>query len=185
MKKLIFTLALLSGPAFIFAQGVGVGIKAGANFTNYSSDNYSTSSVTKYHVGAYVNINFSEKWGVTPEVLWSSQGAKIKGVGDFDTDYVIVPIMLRWNPIDLIFIEAGPQFNFLTNAKLEGYPNIEDELKSNTTCAAFGAGVKLPLGFNGGLRYVVGLSDLSDIDTVELKEGTFQIYIGWTILGSK
>jgi len=184
MKKLIFTLALLSVPAFIFAQGVGVGIKAGANFTNYSSDNYSTSSVTKYHVGAYVNINFSEKWGVTPEVLWSSQGAKIKNVGDFDTDYVIVPIMLRWNPVDLIFIEAGPQFNFLTNAEIAN-TNVEDELKSSTTCAAFGAGVKLPLGFNGGLRYVVGLSDLSDNDAVEFKEGTFQIYIGWTIFGSK
>ena len=185
MKKLIFTLALLSGPAFIFAQGVGVGIKAGANFSNYSTDDYSTSSVTKYHVGAYVNINFSDKWGVRPEVLWSSQGCKIKGVGDFDTDYVIVPIMLRWNPIDLIFIEAGPQFNFLTNAEWEGDPAIEDKLKSNTTGAAFGAGVKLPLGFNGGLRYIVGLSDLSDVDAVELKEGTFQIYIGWTLLGSR
>ena len=185
MKKLIFTLALLSGTAFIFAQGVGVGIKAGANFSNYSSDNYSTSSVTKYHVGAYVNINFSEKWGVTPEVLWSSQGAKVGGYGDFDTDYVTVPIMLRWNPVDLIFIEAGPQFNFLTNAELEGYPNIEDELKSSTTCVAFGAGVKLPLGFNGGLRYVVGLTDLSDNANAEFKDGTFQIYIGWTIFGSK
>ena len=184
MKKLIFTLALLSVPAFIFAQGVGVGIKAGANFTSYSSDEFSTSSVTKYHVGAYVNINFSEKWGVTPEVLWSSQGAKIKAVGDFDTDYVIVPIMLRWNPIDLIFIEAGPQFNFLTKAEIDN-TDVEDQMKSSTTCAAFGAGVKLPLGFNGGLRYVVGLSDLSDNDAVEFKEGTFQIYIGWTILGSK
>ena len=184
MKKLIFTLALLSVPAFIFAQGVGVGIKAGANFTNYSSDNVSTSSVTKYHVGAYVNINFSEKWGVTPEVLWSSQGAKIKAVGDFDTDFVIVPIMLRWNPVDLIFIEAGPQFNFLTNAEIAN-TNVEDELKSSTTCAAFGAGVKIPLGFNGGLRYVVGLTDLSDNDAVEFKEGTFQVYIGWTIFGSK
>src|SRR6186997_522255 len=93
MKKLIFTLALLSGPAFLFAQGVGVGIKAGANVSDYSTDNVSTSSVTKYHVGAYVNINFSEKWGVTPEVLWSSQGAKIKNVGDFDTDFILVPIM--------------------------------------------------------------------------------------------
>ena len=185
MKKLIFTLALLSVPAFIFAQGVGVGIKAGANFSTYSSDNFSTSSVTKYHVGAYVNINFSEKWGVTPEVLWSSQGTKIKNVGDFDTDYVIVPIMLRWNPVDLIFIEAGPQFNFLTNAKLEGYPNIEDELKSSTTCVAFGAGVNLPLGFNGGLRYVVGLTDLSEDAGAELKDGTFQIYIGWTLFGAK
>jgi Outer membrane protein beta-barrel domain len=186
MKKLIFTLALLSGPVFLFAQGVGVGIKAGANFCDYSTeDNVSTSSLTKYHVGAYANINFSEKWGITPEVLWSSQGAKIKNVGDFETDFVTVPIMLRWNPIDLIFIEAGPQFNFLTNAKLEGYPNIEDELKSSTTSAAFGAGVKLPLGFNGGLRYVVGLTDLSDNANAEFKEGTFQIYIGWTLLGSK
>jgi hypothetical protein len=104
MKKLIFTLALLSGPAFIFAQGVGVGIKAGANFSSYSSDYFSTSSVTKYHVGAYVNINFSDKWGVTPEVLWSSgcEGRRVTG-GSFDTDYVIVPIMVRWNPIDLFF----------------------------------------------------------------------------------
>jgi hypothetical protein len=185
MKKLIFTLALLSGPVFLFAQGVGVGIKAGANFSNYSSDDYSTSSVTKYHVGAYVNINFSERFGVTPEVLWSSQGAKVKGVGDFNTNYVIVPIMLRWKPVDLIFIEAGPQFSFLTDAELDNNPNIEDQLKSSTTCAAFGAGVNLPMGFIGGLRYVVGLTDLSDNDTVEFKDGTFQIYIGWTIFGAK
>ncbi len=132
MKKLIFTFALLSGPAFLFAQGVGVGIKAGANFSNYSSDNYSTSSVTKYHVGAYVNINFSEKWGVRPEVLWSSQGAEIEGVGNFNTDFVTVPIMLRWKPVELIFIEAGPQFNFLTNAEIDN-DNVEDQLKSSTT----------------------------------------------------
>ena len=185
MKKLIFTFALLSVPAFIFAQGVGVGIKAGANFSNYSSDDFNTSSVTKYHVGAYVNINFSEKWGVTPEVLWSSQGAEIEGVGDFNTDYVTVPIMLRWKPVELIFIEAGPQFNFLTNAELDNYPNIEDELKSSTTCVAFGAGVNLPLGFNGGLRYVIGMTDLSEDDDDELKDRTFQIYVGWTILGAK
>ena len=184
MKKLILCFVLLSGPAFLLAQGVGVGIKAGANFSNYSSDVYSTSSVTKYHVGAYVNINFSEKWGVTPEVLWSSQGAEIEGVGDFNTDFVTVPILLRWKPVELIFIEAGPQFNFLTNAEIDN-DDVKDELRSTTTCAAFGAGVSLPLGFNGGLRYVVGLSDLSDNDDVEFKDGTFQIYIGWTLFGPK
>ncbi len=184
MKKLIFTLALLSGPAILFAQGVGVGIKAGANISNYSSDYYSTSSVTKYHVGAYVNINFSEKWGVTPEVLWSSQGAEIEDVGDFNTDFVTVPIMLRWKPVELIFIEVGPQFNFLTKAEIDN-DDVKDQLKSSTTSAAFGAGVSLPLGFNGGLRYIVGLTDLSDNDAVEFKDGTFQIYIGWTIFGAK
>jgi hypothetical protein len=28
--------------------------------------------------GAYANIKFSDKWGVTPEVLWSAQGADLK-----------------------------------------------------------------------------------------------------------
>ena len=93
--------------------------------------------------------------------------------------------MVRWYAVGPLFIEAGPQFNFLTNAKLEGYPNIKDELKSNTTCVAFGAGVKIPLGFNGGLRYIVGLTDLSDDVDADFKDGTFQVYIGWTIFGSK
>ena len=184
MKNLIFALAFMTGPAFLFAQGVGVGIKAGANFSNYRSD-INTSSVTKYHIGAYANINFSDKWGITPEVLWSSQGAKVDGFGDFDTDYVLVPIMVRWHPIKLIFIEAGPQFNFLTHAKLENVQDVKDQLKSTTTALAFGAGVKLPLGFNGGLRYIVGLTDLSDNASAEFKDGTLQLYVGWTLLGAK
>jgi hypothetical protein len=184
MKKLIFTLALLSGPAFLFAQGVGIGIKGGVNIANIATDNYSTSSVTSYHVGAYVNINFSDKWGVRPEVLWSAQGADLDGA-EFNTDYVTVPIMLRWRPIELISIEAGPQFNFLTNAELEGYGDVKDDLKSSTTSVAVGAGVNLPMGFNGGIRYVVGLTDLAEDDVDELKDRTFQIYIAWTIFGAK
>ena len=73
---------------------------------------------------------------------------------------------------------------FLTNAEIDN-DDVKDQLKSTTTCAAFGAGVNLPLGFTGGLRYVIGLTDLSDNDTVEFKDGTFQIYIGWTIFGDK
>jgi len=186
MKKLIFTLALMALLyASAVAQGLGVGIKAGANFANLSTDDFSTSSITSYHVGAYVNINFSEKWGITPEVLWSAQGAEIDNA-KLNTDYITVPILLRWRIIKLISLEAGPQFNFLTNAKLENYTgNIEDQLKNNTYSIAVGGLVHLPLGFNGGLRYVIGMSDLSDIDNVELKDRTFQIYVGWTIFGAK
>src|SRR5690349_1684486 len=141
MKNFMFTLTLLSFPAFLFAQGLGVGIKAGANFADLSvkadlaSDEFNTSSMTSYHVGAYVNINFSEKWGITPEVLWSAQGAELDA-GDFNTDYVTVPIMLRWKPIELLFIEAGPQFNILTKAEANG-ADIKDELKSTGYCMAY------------------------------------------------
>lgn len=184
MKKLVFTLALMALLyAPVFAQGLGIGIKAGANFANLSTDNFSTDGLTAYHAGVYVNINFSEKWGITPEVLWSAQGAEVNNI-KFKTDYVIVPVMLRWRIIELISLEAGPQFNILTNAEFDG-DDIKDDLKGTTYSMAFGGVVHLPLGFNGGLRYIIGMSDLSDIDNVELKDRTFQIYVGWTIFGAK
>ena len=189
MKKFIFTMTLLSFPAFLFAQGIGIGIKAGANFADLAVDadlpagDFKTSSMTSYHVGAQVNINFSEKWGITPEVLWSAQGAKLD-VGDFKTDYVTVPIMVRWKPINLLFLEAGPQFNILTKAEANGN-DVKDELNSTAYCMAFGAGLNLPLRFNFGVRYVLGMSDLAESDAIEIKDRNLQVYIGWTIFGNQ
>jgi hypothetical protein len=183
MKKIIFILPLICASAVGFTQGLGLGIKAGANFANLSTDNYSSSSITSYHGGVYANINFSEKWGITPEVLWSAQGAELDNM-KLKTDYVIVPIMLRWRIIDLISLQAGPQFNFLTKAKLDDV-DVKDDLKSSTYSLAVGAGVHLPLGVNGGIRYIIGMSDLAESDTQELKDRTFQIYLGWTIFGAK
>jgi len=183
MKTLILTIALLSAPIFLFSQGLGLGVKLGANFANVNTDNYDVKSKTSYHAGAYANIGFSEKWGVTGEVLWSAQGAELDDV-EFNTNYIAVPIMLRWHVIDLISLEAGPVFNFLTSAEYGGN-DFKDQLNDPSYSGAFGALVHLPLGFNGGVRYVLGLSDLTEDDTTEVKDATFQVYVGWTILGAK
>lgn len=182
MKTLTLLFALLCAPFLLSAQ-LGLGIKAGANFANVSSDDFDTSSKTSFHAGAYANISLSEKWGITPEVLWSSQGGELDDV-EFNTNYVTVPIMLRWRVIDLISIEAGPQFNILTDAESGGI-DVTDELASPSYCAAFGAVLHLPLGFNGGLRYVAGLTDIDDDEDVKITENNFQIYVGWTIFGAK
>jgi len=181
MKTLTLAFVLLCAPFLVSAQ-LGLGIKAGANFANVNSDDFDTSSKTSYHAGVYANIALSEKWGITPEVLWSSQGGDIDDV-EFNTNYVTVPIMLRWHIIDLISLEAGPQFNILTDAEKDGV-DITDDLVSPSYCAAFGAVVHLPLGFNGGLRYVAGLTDIDDGDD-KVTENNFQIYVGWTIFGAK
>lgn len=182
MKTLIVTIALLCPPLFISAQ-VGVGIKAGANFASISTDDYDTKSKTSYHAGVFANLKLSEKWGITPEILWSSQGGDIDDV-EFNTNYVTVPIMLRWKIIDLISVEAGPQFNVLTSAESDGV-DVLDDLVNPSFSAAFGALVHLPLGLHAGLRYVAGLTDISDSDEDKLRDNTFQIYVGWTILGAK
>lgn len=171
-------------PFLIHAQGVGVGIKAGANWANQDVTNVDMKSITDYHVGAYVNVNFSEKWGITPEVQYSAYGSEWDNV-KVDLDYVAIPVMLRFKPISLISLEAGPQFSFLTKANIENVGDVTDQLKSNDFGLAFGAGVHLPLGFNAGARYVLGFSDISEVSTESIKNRTFQIYVGWTIFGAK
>jgi hypothetical protein len=182
MKTLILSIALLSLPVFLTAQ-LGLGIKIGANFANMSTDNFDNNSITSFHAGAYANIHFSDSWGVTPEVLWTDQGAELDG-NKFKTDYIAVPIMLRWRIIDLISLEAGPQFNFLTKAESNGI-DVTDDLTTPSYNAAFGALLHLPLALNAGIRYIVGFTDLTKSNDTELKDAVLQVYVGWTIFGNK
>ena len=171
-------------PFLVEGQGVGVGIKAGANFANQDVSNISVETVTDYLVGAYVNVNFSEKWGLTPELLYTVYGTKWDNA-KVDLDYVAIPLMLRFKPIKLLSLEAGPQFSFLTKANVEGIGDVKDQLKNNDFGLAFGAGLHLPLGFNVNARYVLGFTNISDVSAETVKNRTFQLALGWTIFGAK
>jgi hypothetical protein len=183
-KSYLMVLVLLIAPAAIHAQGIGLGIKAGANFAIQEVTDISTKTVTDFHIGAYLNLNLSDKFGITPEVLYSAYGSKWDDV-KVDYDYIALPVMLRFKPIELISIEAGPQVSFLTRAEVEGVGDVKEQLKNNDFGLAFGAGVHLPLGLNAGARYVLGFTNVSDVSDESIKNRTFQIYVGWTILGAK
>jgi len=184
MKKSFLFAVLFLVPFLIQAQGVGIGIKAGGNWANQDVSNVDIKTVTSYHAGAYVNINFSDKWGITPEVLYSLYGTERDNI-KVDLDYVAIPVMLRFKPISLLSLEAGPQFSFLTKAHDEDLGDITDQLKNNDFGLAFGAGLHLPLGFNVGARYVLGFTDISEVSAENVKNRLFQIYVGWTIFGAK
>src|SRR5262249_44777794 len=123
------------------------------------------------------------KFGITPEVLWSAQGADVEDA-DLNTNYVAVPIMLRWRIIDLISLEAGPQFNILTSAKYDD-DDVADDFESPSYSLAFGAVCHLPLGFTAGLRYVSGLTDIAKDEDIKVTDQNFQVWVGWTILGAR
>lgn len=184
MKKSILVAVLFLVPFIIQAQGVGLGIKAGANFANPDVTDIDIKTATDFHLGAYVNVNFSDKFGITPEVLYSAYGSEWENV-KVDLDYVAIPVMLRYKPIKLLSLEAGPQFGFLTKANVEDVGDVKDQLKNNDFGLAFGAGVHLPLGFNAGARYVLGFTNISDVSEESIKNRTLQIYVGWTIFGAK
>lgn len=185
MKKTVIALVMLMAPIAIFAQaGLGLGIKGGANFANQAIKDVSTKSITSYHVGAYLNLNLSESFGITPEVLFSATGTKVDDV-TVNTSYVAIPIMLRIKPISFISLEAGPQFSFLTKAESDDAEDIKDQLKNNDFGLAFGGALLLPAGFQVGARYVLGFTNISEVSESDIKNRTFQVYLGWTILGAK
>lgn len=195
MKKIILSIviaSLVSFSSLIHAQGIGVGIKAGANFANQSITDISTDSKTGFHGGAYVVLAFSEKWAIQPELLYSSQGSEWPDLTTTtitsEFNYMSIPILLRWKPISLLSIEAGPQFSVLLDANVDG-TDIKEDIKNSDFGLAVGATVHLPLGFNGGVRYVWGFTNVSDlqddIDDIEVKNSVVQVYVGWTIFGTK
>lgn len=183
-KSILIFLALLTAPMAIHAQGVGFGIKVGANFADQAIEDIDVKTVADYHIGAYLNLNLSDKFGITPEVLYSAQGTKWEDL-KVDYDFISIPVMIRYKPVKLLSLEAGPQLSFLTKAEVEEVGDVKDQLKNNDFGLAFGAGVHLPFGLNAGIRYVLGFTDISDVSEESIKTRTFQIYAGWTIFGAK
>jgi hypothetical protein len=172
----------------IHAQaGVGVGIKGGANWANQDVENISTKSVTDFHVGAYLNLNFAEKFGITPEVLYNAYATKWKENTDVKVnfDYISIPIMFRFLPVEFLSLEAGPQFSFLTKAEVEDVGDVKDQLKKNDFGLAFGVGLHLPIGLTFGTRYVLGFTNISEVDEESIKNRTIQVYLGFTLVGAK
>lgn len=194
MKKIFLSITVLLClliTSEIHAQGIGIGIKAGANFANQSisllSTNFSTDGITGFHGGVYVVINFSDKWGIQPEAFYSMVGSEIPDVNGLNKfNYLSVPVLLRYQPISFLSIEAGPQFSSLLSVKDIDGESIEDQFKGSDFGLALGATLHLPLGLNASMRYVWGLTNVSDLQVdSEVTNTVFQISAGWTIFGAK
>ncbi|NJN25666.1 MAG: PorT family protein [Cyclobacteriaceae bacterium] len=187
MKKIILTIAVISAFAIyshVNAQGIGVGVKAGANFANQSVTDISTDTKTGFHGGVYVVLAFSEKWALQPELLYSGQGSDWPD-SKADFNYMSIPVLLRYKPISVLSIEAGPQFSSLLSAKIDG-EDVKESIKNSDFGLAVGATAHLPLGLNAGLRYVWGFTNVSEMTLVsEVKNSMVQLSVGWTLIGAK
>jgi len=189
MKRIIQSIALLSLmsiSSLVHAQGVGFGLKGGVNFANQSITNINTNSRTGFLGGAYFVFAFSESLGIQPEVFFSSQGAELPDIDELNKfNYMSIPILLRWKPLSLLSIEAGPQFSVLLDAKNKAGDSIKDEFNKSDFGLAAGVTLHSPIGLNGGLRYVWGFTNVSNLENdLEVKNKMIQIFLGWTIFGA-
>jgi len=211
MKKILLIILATAGIAFVQAQeNVQFGLKSGLNFASLngdSSDEINLDPRIGFHIGGFVEIPVSEKFSFQPELLYSTQGAKLKdtddfgaGLGDveidgvFKLDYINIPLMAKFYAAEGFSIEAGPQIGFLVSSESETDATFnngqtisnKEDLKEFTSSIDFGInlgiGYKLESGLNFGARYNLGLSNVNDGDGsggVKDRNGVFQISIGY------
>ena len=156
------------------------GIKAGLNVSSISKDGYeSAKSKVGFAGGVFANIPVAESFNIQPELLYSMMGAKtntkIGGVTYENTqnlDYITIPVMFQYRFIPEFYIEAGPEFGFLVNAKFKDEVKTDfingignRDLKDYRSTFNMGAGIGLGYDFTPNIgvnaRYIAGFTDIN------------------------
>jgi len=174
MKKQIFALALISFlSTSLLAQKIQVGFKGGATMNKLSGKTFKEEFSFGYHLGGFVAVGLGKKCAIQPEVMINQinldsssnfsalyQFNKITGV---KLKYLTIPVLLNYNAGKLLTLQAGPQFGILLNISNSFIQNGKDAFKSGDFSMV--GGVQLNLSsFKVYGRYLVGLSNINDID---------------------
>lgn len=187
MKKLFLGLGLVAGSFALAQTSPTFGIKGGMNVSSLSKDGGLEDQGSKigFNGGVFLNAPISEQFSIQPEVLYNNLGSKVTltkaSVGNNTytaeyarhLDYIAVPVMFQFNATPNFYIEAGPQFSFLVDAR-DKYKNTKNGStqdaesysldKDNFNTFDFGLGLGIGYNFTPQLglnaRYTAGFTDI-------------------------
>jgi len=184
MKKIALGLMALSFCTTLLAQPPKFGIKGGINLANIKSDEGNFNNRLGFHAGLISHIHLAPEWAIQPEVVYSSQGAKYTldngEEHDLQLNYVNVPVMVQYMFNNGFRLQTGPQVGFLVNTK-DKYAGQETEFftsgdfKDIDAAWSFGLGYLSETGFGIDGRYNLGLTNINDFGTANLKNNVFQV----------
>jgi len=201
MKKLVTVLiALMISCVLSVSQAqskAGFGLKGGINvasqFTTGEGLNVNVESILRFHGGAYVHYFILNKIAIQPELLISGKGSKWDDPYTDTKDlltYVDIPLLIRFQPVKLLNIHAGPQFSYLLSAVQDDISSgekfdIMDWYNKAEIGIAVGAEANLPLNINLSIRYILGISEASnDVEYIDpWKNSYVQVSIGYRFMG--
>ena len=159
-----------------YPQSVQFGIKAGANYANFTGSKINTNAIINYHAGIVAKIGLTKGLSFQPELLYTTQGASYEtALADYKNElgYIVIPAMLQIHLSKSITLDMGPQVGFLLNEK-----NNFDLQKSNTfdASANAGLGLKITNSIFAQARYCVGLTKLQP--NSDIKNNVVQLSLG-------
>ncbi|MCA0131653.1 porin family protein [Winogradskyella alexanderae] len=186
----IFSLTFLNAQDENTTMPISFGVKTGVNFSDIAGDDVeSYNGRTAFHFGGVVEIPICESFSLQPELIYSAQGSDYEDPGESGTakvDYLNLPVIAKYYPIEGFSIEAGPQLGYLLSAKfdVDGEEfDFKDDLKSIDFGVNFGLGYKLENGLNFSARYNLGITNANDSDELdggaEYRNSVIQVGVGF------
>ena len=171
-KKLMILLAML---ACVSARAqVKFGAKVGLDLTNFWGKECGHQLVLNYQAGLLMEYKFHPHFGISPEVVFAAQGGQEKAddasdVGGFirsdkhyHTNYINVPMMLKYYPAQDFSIDFGPQVGFNVYSKYTKGKHEATYYKDMTKAVDFGLGLGCTYDLDKNVfmqvRYTLGLT---------------------------
>ena len=204
MRKLLFIVCLYVFTTSAHAQlKLSYGPKAGLNLSTVHHTIFDFQKVRPgLHIGGFLNLRFNKWIALQPELFYSMQGtlhemSEVSEDGNFTgntiknktkLDYLQIPLMFKFYPISGLYLEAGPQFGILVNAKYDAPSsqyydncNIRDLTKKGDIGLGIGAGYEFRFGLMAGYRYTHGFMDTIERGIFDdaAQNKVHQITFGW------
>lgn len=194
MKK-VFVLIAAAIVCMSASAQVQFGAKVGFDLTNFWGEDAEHGMKPSYQAGLLMEYKFSPKFAIAPEVVFASQGGKFKAVEmnmfgldvsktvTFNTNYINLPVMLKYYATPNFSIDFGPQVGFNVYSKV----SVEDEdkawdLKDSTKGVDFGLGLGGTYNLTENAfvqaRYTLGMTKVFDGDYNKEKNGNIQLAFG-------
>ena len=196
IKQILFIL-LLSISNISFSQSFNAGILTGINASQISGDGYQGFNKAGLLIGAYTNIDISEKVNLQLELNYSQKGSRdniLPSEGDTDffllrLNYIEIPVLARFKYKKFIF-EGGLYYAQLISEYLEdenGPFEIPEELNQFKNFD-FGGSIGIYFSLTENLlmnwRFSNSITNVRDYDSGEnfrFNTGMFNTYMSFTL----
>lgn len=162
------------------AQNFHFGIKTGINLSKETKteverqvQDFDKEFRKGFHIGGIVTYSINKKWELEGNLMYSQQGYKEhlfsiennRTIYSIRSNYINLPIAIKYYPLEHLYIEMGPQIGFLISKKhkIQGEGNITKyiPLKPNHIDLSLfcGLGYKFSNNILLEARYIHGINN--------------------------
>lgn len=195
MKKIaVLTIALLSASLLHAQSFFSIGPKVGFTTTTLTADKYQIKEAFAANIHGGIFMRLGNKVFIQPEVNFTTKGGifsqnDIFHTREIELSTVEIPFLIGSKVLNLkaanLRIMLGPSMSFIVDKDIVMRDSFErlDPEKIKDAMWGIQSGIGLDvLMLTLDVRYELGLSNISAIEGIELRNSLFNVSLGWKIL---